>query len=144
LDSRQVYEIMEIRCALESLAIDRIITAGITSAKHLKPLIKTCNELASLARGAYMLGSIEADRAFHQRLTALYDSSQLQRIYAHSPLPMVYMISVGMDDWQAEAEKTEKEHRQIIDHLSKKQGTKAKEKLYNHLVRWAKNRIGEI
>lgn len=107
-------EILEIRSALESLAIGRIIAQKRNTRRRLEPLRQAIDQLQQLIDDGYQLGASEADRRFHEQLIALGGNRRLAMIYERAPLPMIHGFLFNTPRWEPEMRNTLKQHRLIL------------------------------
>jgi DNA-binding GntR family transcriptional regulator len=129
LSAEDRLEIMEVRLALESAAIDRICTRG-GDIEGLDRLRSICDMHAHFIDGGYMLGAIEADRRFHMSLIELAGNRRLTRLYQQAPLPM----EIG-SNWRISQGKVDvSEHRQLVETIAAGDADVGRALLRKHLI----------
>ena len=131
LSEQDVREITKLRLALECLAIEEICSSP--QPVSLEPMRQVANELVQFVRRDYSLGTLEADRRFHEELIDLAGSKRLSTLYHRAPLPLIHNDTQDQKAWRDAAERTLTEHRQILAALEAKDAPKAAQILRNHL-----------
>ena len=83
----------------------------------------------------YIAGACEADLKFHEKLVNLSGNQRLLKAYHFSHIPLFHLrlgkTRLYMDDYKL----TDKEHRQIVDALKKKNIVMAEKVLLSHFAR---------
>ena len=130
LSEQDVQEITKLRLALECLAIEEICAAPQMS---LKPMRQVVDELEQFVRREYSLGTLEADRRFHEELIDLANLKRLSTLYHRAPLPLIHNETQDKDAWREAAQRTLKEHQQILAALQNRNAKEAKQILRSHL-----------
>jgi DNA-binding GntR family transcriptional regulator len=128
---QDVQEITKLRMALECLAIEEICSSP--HPVSLKSMQEVLNELEQFVRREYSLGTIEADRRFHEELIDLAGSRRLSTLYHRAPLPLVHNDTQDKKAWRDAADRTLREHQQILSALKARDAAHAKRILRDHL-----------
>jgi DNA-binding GntR family transcriptional regulator len=131
LTEDDIREIMEVRCCLECLAIERIVVSN--GEGVLAPLLDTVKQLAYLIEGGFWLAITEADHRFHKTLIELSGNQRLVTIYQKAPLPMIHDRLIGTDRWPVQCQRILREHRAIHDAIHAGDAGQAKAILTEHL-----------
>jgi DNA-binding GntR family transcriptional regulator len=131
LTDNDIHEVMEVRCCLECLAIERIVMDDQDAG--LAPLRDTVEQLAYLIEGGFWLAITEVDHRFHKTLIELSGNQRLAAIYRRAPLPMIHDQLIGTDRWPVQCQRILSEHRAILEALQACDGKKAKAILAEHL-----------
>lgn len=131
LDENDIHEIMEVRCCLECLAVERIVQSGGGAAISL--LRETIEQLAYLIKGGFWLAITEVDYRFHKTLIEHSGNHRLASIYQRAPLPMIHDKLIGTEHWPGQCERILKEHRAILAAIESGNAAKAKATLTEHL-----------
>jgi DNA-binding GntR family transcriptional regulator len=131
LSEQDMQEITKLRLALECLAIEEICSSP--QPVSLEPMQRVVKELEQFVRREYSLGTLEADRRFHEELIDLAGSRRLSALYHRAPLPLIHNDTQDKTAWREAAERTLREHRQILAALRDRNASKATNLLRNHL-----------
>jgi DNA-binding GntR family transcriptional regulator len=135
ISATDVSEIREVREVLETAAIR--LASRRMSPKSLRELEAACDDFGYMVKKGYHAGAWEADRRFHDVLVRASGNSRLLRAYEHCHIPL-FQIRVGQSRGYIEDyDKTEQEHRAIVDALKRGDFTGAAELLRAHLARGA-------
>jgi DNA-binding GntR family transcriptional regulator len=135
LTDADIAEIVKVRLALEKTAVDEICGATGDLRTRLRPMREALQAFESLARRQYMLGTMEADRRFHEGLVNAAGLRLLTLLYQRAPLPMISRSIAGKDEWSASATATLDDHRAILLALEHRDAAEAKRVLESHLRR---------
>ena len=130
LSVHDVLEVTKLRLALESLAIDEVCAQ---LKPTLAPLKRAIEEFEQFSRGGYYLGTLEADRRFHESLVESAGMRRLSALYHRAPLPLIHGDTEDRGAWREACERTLTEHRQILASLAKRDADGAKRVLRQHL-----------
>lgn len=128
-------EIIEVRLALEGLAIQRICRLGLNTPEMLKPLEAACDQFERLIAERYDLGVSEADRRFHEALVAVSSNERLSEMYCRAPLPIIHRQILDPEEWLESAQTTLQEHRAMISAILANDVTEAQSVLRTHLAK---------
>ena len=131
LSEQDVQEITRLRLALECLAIEEICSSP--QPVSLRPMQQVMKELEQFVRREYSLGTLEADRRFHEELIDLAGSKRLSTLYHRAPLPLIHNDTHDRRAWRDAAGRTLREHQQILAALQDRNAKEAKRHLRNHL-----------
>ena len=130
LTAEDVVEVTKLRLALESLAIDEVCGQPRPA---LAPLKRAVDEFEQFAGGGYFLGTLEADRRFHESLVEAAGMRRLSALYHRAPLPLIHGETEDRSVWREACDRTLAEHRQILAALAKRDADGAKRVLRQHL-----------
>ena len=130
LTADDVLEVTKLRLALESLAIDEVCAQAKPA---LAPLKRAVDEFEQFASGGYFLGTLEADRRFHESLVEAAGMRRLSALYHRAPLPLIHADTEDRSVWREACDRTLAEHRQILASLAKRDAEGAKRILRQHL-----------
>jgi DNA-binding GntR family transcriptional regulator len=131
LTRQDIAEIIKLRLALECVAIDEICA---DEAPTLAPLAQACQEFEQFLHGGYSLGTVEADRRFHERLIEAAGMKRLSTLYTRAPLPLIHGQPHDHSVWLEACTRTLNEHRQILEALEQRDADRAKRVLRLHLT----------
>jgi DNA-binding GntR family transcriptional regulator len=131
MTEQDVQEITKLRLALECLAIEEICSAP--RPLPLDSMRQVVKELEQFVRREYSLGTLEADRRFHEELIDLAGSRRLSTLYHRAPLPLIHNDTQDKNAWRDAAQRTLSEHQQILAALEQRNAPKATLLLRNHL-----------
>lgn len=131
LTEQDVQEITKLRIALECLAIEEICSSP--HPLSLRSMRQVVKEFEQFVKGEYSLGVLEADRRFHEELIDLADCKRLSTLYHRAPLPLIHNDTQDKDVWRQAAQRTLKEHQQILAALENRNARQAMLILRNHL-----------
>lgn len=131
LNENDIHEIMEVRCCLECLAVERIVQSG--GGPTIAPLRETTEQLAYLIKGGFWLAITEVDHRFHKTLIEHAGNHRLASIYQRAPLPMIHDKLIGTERWPGQCERILNEHRLILAEIEAGDAVKAKAALTDHL-----------
>lgn len=132
MTKEDIKEIRELREVLELGAIS-LVCEKVTKQDLLK-LEQICDDFANMFANGYYGGACEADVKFHETLFDIAGNNKLKTIYLGSNIPLFHFKirrASPMNDY----EKTESEHRKILDALKKGDSEAAKIVLQEHLRR---------
>ncbi len=135
LSEADVDEIVKVRLSLEKTAIDEICALGSELKSRLVPVRESMAAFESLAIGQYVLGSIEADRRFHEAIVQAAGLRLLTSLYQRAPLPMISRSIASREEWATTTAETISEHKSIVKALESRDAGKAKQLLESHLRR---------
>jgi DNA-binding GntR family transcriptional regulator len=133
LTDADIAEIVKVRLALEKTAVEEICAAKGEIKLRLRPLREALGEFEALAPRRYVLGTIEADRRFHEALVSAAGLRLLSMLYQRAPLPMISRSIASQEEWDASATATITEHGAILAALEGRDAAKAKRLLESHL-----------
>jgi DNA-binding GntR family transcriptional regulator len=134
LTEDDVLEVIEIRFMLEGGAIERICRLGLNTARHLKPMYDSCDQLERLVREDYHLGVAEADRRFHEALVQAAGNKRLSSLYTRAPLPIIHPAVVSGHEWAETCRRTLEEHRSILEAIVEGDFAAGQQQLRVHLT----------
>jgi DNA-binding GntR family transcriptional regulator len=134
LTDEAIQEIIEVRFMLEGGAIERVIRKGLNTARHLKGMKESCDQLERLVREEYHLGVAEADRRFHETLVQAAGNKRLTALYNRAPLPIIHPIVVSGRQWAETVRRTLEEHRAILAAILEGDAESARRHLGVHLL----------
>lgn len=135
LTDADISEIVKVRLALEKTAVDEICSTKGDLKARLQPMREAMEAFESLASRQYVLGTMEADRRFHEGLVNAAGLRLLTMLYQRAPLPMISRSIAGKEEWNASATATLDDHRAILSALEHRDAAKAKRVLESHLRR---------
>lgn len=135
---RQIREVREIlETAAFTLACDR------ATSQQLKQIAETCEDFSNFIRKEYFSSAHEADLRFHQLLVMAAGNARLAHLYQRSHIP-IFLRKMGQSRVHPEEyAQTEKEHRQILDALKKKDKKGGVELLRSHFNRGEKEALSK-
>lgn len=131
LTAADLAEITKLRLALECLAIEEVCSA---ESPDLGPMAQANEEFARFLEGEYSLGTIEADRRFHE---ALIDAAKMRRLtdlYQRAPIPLIHGDVEEPRRWREVCARTLDEHRKLLEALRARDADGAKRTLREHLA----------
>lgn len=133
MNTEDLREIRELREVLELGAL-RLACAKATD-EDLEELGKICDDFSAMVEKGYFGGACEADVKFHETLFNIAGNQKLKDVYISSNIPLFHFklgrSSTHMDDY----EKTNREHRQVLDAMKTCDYDQAKKVLLEHLLR---------
>ena len=132
LSKQDIIEILDVRIALESLAVDKI--PGISS--HLTQKLKeNLQEFKETIESRDFVLNNEVDEKFHQLIVGASHNRKLAKIYEglHSHMGIERLFYEDEDKALKELYITLNEHTAIVEAFSKKDRERIKEKIRNHL-----------
>lgn len=135
LSDNDIAEMMKVRLIIEKAAIDELGAQKKHFKQRLAPMRDALAAFESMARDRYVLGTIEADRRFHEALVDASGVGMLARLYRRAPLPMISRAIAGKDEWNRNAAETLREHRELLHALEAGHSEKAKKILHDHIER---------
>ncbi|GGC12368.1 GntR family transcriptional regulator [Parapedobacter defluvii] len=128
-----IREIRELREVLELGALQ--MACEKLEENDIRELEKICNDFTNMVKSGYFGGACEADVKFHETLINTARNQKLKVIYISSNIPLFHFklgrSSSHMDDY----EQTDKEHREILAALRRRDFESAKAVLVAHLRR---------
>ncbi len=124
---------LEVRCLLETGAIERICRLGLNDSRRLEPLQKACDELEWLLHNGYRLEVTESDLRFHEALVAISGSPRLA--HAYRCIPLMSPESGGEGGWETAAQTILKDHKVLLATIRKGRAGEARRRLRDHLIR---------
>jgi DNA-binding GntR family transcriptional regulator len=113
-----VHELREVREILESAAFS--LACDRASTRQIREIEETCDDFANFVKKGYFTGAHEADLRFHHLLIASAGNARLAELYERSHIPLFHRRAAQMRVNVEEFQQTEKEHREIVDALRKK------------------------
>ena len=131
LTAADLAEITKLRLALECLAIDEVCEA---ESPDLGPMAQANEEFARFLEGEYSLGTIEADRRFHEALIDAAKMSRLSDLYQRAPIPLIHGDVEEPRRWREVCARTLDEHRKLLESLRARDADRAKRTLREHLA----------
>jgi DNA-binding GntR family transcriptional regulator len=134
LSRQDVFEVLSVRLALESSAIETICQAGLNTPQRLKRMQEACDLLEHLVDEEYHLSSVEADWRFHEALIAATGNRRLGIVYRHAPVPMITPVETWGAAWAQRSRLTVSEHRAILAAILDGDPDAAKGLLRSHLL----------
>jgi len=137
-------EVLIVRFALESTAIDLVCGAGLNTPEGLKRMQDACDLHQHLIDENYHLGSAEADWRFHESLVEAANNTRLAMAYRHAPLCLLHPHVRCGRAWALRSRKTVEEHAAILQTILAGDASKAKRLLRSHLFGyWEEDRKGQ-
>lgn len=134
LTETDVGEIRRTRLILECGAIGELCAAGRCTPKKLVPMRQACDDLDEFLKKGYHLGVLEADRRFHERLVEAAGNRRLTALYRRAPLPLIRSDdAAGSEQWNQTAQRTLRDHREILKALAAGRAAEAMRLLATHL-----------
>ncbi len=132
LSKQDIIEILDIRIALESLALDKILSI---SSDLIQKLKENLQEFEETIRSRDFVLNNEVDEKFHQLMVRASENRKLARIYGnlHSHMGIERLFYENKDRALKELGITLKEHTAIVEAFSKKDKEKIKRKIRDHL-----------
>jgi DNA-binding GntR family transcriptional regulator len=135
LTSEDIAEIIQLRIALESLAIRQLCGKKSSGLRELATLSQACDQFERFMNDGYPLGVIEADRRFHESLITAAKNNRLTMLYQRAPLPVIHRKVADERAWQRACEQTLKEHRALLRYLRARNERAAIRQIERHLDR---------
>jgi DNA-binding GntR family transcriptional regulator len=135
LSESDMEEVIEVRLALEGVAIERICRLGLNTPLQLAGVREACEQLERLIQEGYHLGVSEADRRFHETLVAISGNHRLIEVYARAPLPIIHRRILEPGEWLEAARHTLSEHRSILAATLGGDVVRARDILCTHLTK---------
>ncbi|GAI46570.1 unnamed protein product [marine sediment metagenome] len=132
LSKQDIVEILDIRIALESLAVDKVPIIGSDLIQKLK---KNLQEFEETIRSQNFVLNNEVDEKFHQLTVGASHNRKLAKIYGdlHSHMGIERLFYEDEDEALKELGITLNEHTDIVEAFSKKDKEKIKRKIRDHL-----------
>lgn len=127
---REVREIMEIGAFK--------LLAGKLTDPQFKKLETICDDFKSMAAEGYVGGACEADIKFHETMIEYTGNKKLIIAYHASHIPLFHKILDKTDDYLSSHETIDKEHRQLIAAIRRKNLPLFEKVLNIHLSRGEK------
>ena len=129
----QIREVVIVRFALESTAIELICEEGRNTPESLKRMQDACNVFERLIDENYHLSVAEADWRFHESLVEAAGNKRLAMTYRHAPILLMQAHVRCGRAWAQRARKTGEEHSAILKAILAGDVSKAKKFLRSHL-----------
>jgi DNA-binding GntR family transcriptional regulator len=133
LTDEDVSEIRRTRLVIECGAIQELCAGDRVSARKMAPLREACADLGHFLQRGYLLGVVEADRRFHERLVEAAGNRRLASLYRRAPLPLIRTADERGERWAEVAQRTLEEHRAIVRALAAGNAAEAMQRLAGHL-----------
>ncbi len=133
LSEKELHELREVREVLETAAF--CLACDRRSAAQIKALDETVEDFGNFVRKNYLTGAHEADLRFHHLLMDASGNQRLIQTYERSHIPLFQRKSAQIRAPLEDFLKTEKEHRQILDALKRRDKKVGLEALRNHFNR---------
>ncbi|MFQ5834842.1 MAG: GntR family transcriptional regulator [bacterium] len=132
LSKQEITEILDVRIALESLALDKIPSI---SSDLIQKLKENLQEFEETIRSPDFVLNNEIDEKFHQLIVGASGNRKLAKIYGdlHSHMGIERLFYEDEDKALKELNITLKEHTAIVEAFSKKDKEKIKRKIRDHL-----------
>ena len=111
----------------------RLLGAKSLDEQALKPLTMICDTMQHLLESDMLMGFVEADRKFHEKMVELCGNKRLLAIYRNSALPHFLFPSQDPDEWRSGLQRTIDEHWQIHHLLVAHQVSESIRVLQEHL-----------
>ncbi len=127
LTLEDVREILEVRLALESAALEAICGRGDID---LTPLATVIQQHADFIEHGYRLGASEADRRFHQTLIDLAGNRRLADVYRRAPLPLIHRFTFSAGP---PSPHPVEDHRAIVEAMREGDADRGRQLLRAHL-----------
>jgi DNA-binding GntR family transcriptional regulator len=139
MTKQEIHEIRELREILETAAF--ILACDRATAKQIKEIEETCDDLANFVNKGYFTGAHEADLRFHQLLIAASKNERLAQLYHRSHIPLFQRRSAQARIHVSDFIQTEKEHRKILEALKRKDKKAGPQFLRMHFNRGEKEAL---
>ncbi len=135
----ELHLIREVREILETGALT--LACERATPRQVKDLEDTVDDFANFVKKGYFTGAHEADLRFHQLLVAASGNHRLIQLYQRSHIPLFQrkeaLIRAPLEDFI----QTEREHRQVVEALKKKDQKAGIEALREHFNRGEKDAL---
>ncbi len=135
-----IQEILIVRFALESSAIEIVCREGLNTPEHLIRMKQACDALEQFCREEYHLSEVEADWRFHEALVEASQNRRLAIAYNHAPLPILHPDITWGTQWAERVRLTISEHRAILDAILGDHVARAQTLLREHLTAYWEDR----
>jgi len=142
LTINDINEMIAVRFALESIAIEIICKSGENTPEHLKRMQDSCDLLERLVVEDYELSTVEADLRFHEALIQATDNKRLAIAYRNSPLLILHPDITYGPRWANRVRQTLDEHRALLVAILNGDVHRARELLRSHLMGYWETREG--
>lgn len=139
MTEKEIHEIREVREMIETAAFS--LASQRATPKQLKEIEETCDDLSNFIKKGYFAAAHEADLRFHQLLIAASNNRRLVDLYQRSHIPLFQRRAAQARTHPEDFLKTDKEHRQILEALKKKESGKGIEYLKSHFNRGERDAI---
>lgn len=136
-----IHEVRELREIFESAAFS--LACERATPTQIKEIEETCDDFANFVKKGYFTGAHEADLRFHQLLIAAGRNKRLVQLYHRSHIPLFQRRSAQAHVHVDEFILTEKEHRQIVEALKRKDKKAGLRHLREHFNRGERDAIAE-
>ena len=134
LTLQDIYEVITVRFALESSAIEVLCQAGLNTPQHLRRMREACDLLERLVADDYQLSTVEADWRFHEALVEATGNRRLAIAYRHAPVTLFHPDTTCGPQWAERTRQTIQEHRAILAAILEGHVPRARELLRTHLM----------
>ena len=135
----EIHEIREVREILETAAFS--LSCDRATAKQIKEIEETCDDFANFVRKGYFTGAHEADLRFHHLLMAASGNARLSLLYERAHIPLFQrkatLARIPVEDFI----QTEKEHRQVLEALKRRDKKQGVQHLRAHFNRGEKDAL---
>jgi DNA-binding GntR family transcriptional regulator len=133
MSDEEIREVREVREILETaafrLACDR------ATPKQVKDIAETCDDFANFVKKGYLTAAHEADLRFHHLLVEAAGNPRLAQLYQRSRIPLFHRKVARAASHPEDFTLTEREHREILEALKKRDKDRGVEQLRAHFNR---------
>lgn len=129
----EIHEIREIREILETAAF--ALACDRATAQEIKGIQEACDDLTSFVKKGYFTGAHEADLRFHQLLVTASNNQRLVQLYHRSHIPLFQRRAARVRNHLKDFVQTDKEHRQILEALKRREKEQGVRFLTEHFRR---------
>jgi len=134
LSRKDIYEVITVRFALESCAIEFLCQAGLNTPERLERMREACDLLERLVADDYQLSTVEADWRFHEALIEATGNRRLAIAYRHAPVTLFHPDITCGPQWAHRTRQTIEEHRAVLAATLEGRVPRARELLRAHLM----------
>ena len=135
----EIHEVREVREILETAAFS--LGCDRATAKQIKEIEETCDDFANFVRKGYFTGAHEADLRFHQLLMAASGNARLSLLYERAHIPLFQRKATLARTPVEDFIQTEKEHRQVLEALKRRDKKQGVQHLRAHFNRGEKDAL---
>lgn len=128
----EMYELVEIRCAIEGYAIRR--TAGQITTRQCDELDALIDQMAAAGGREDIMTLTELDMTFHRRLVDLSGSISLLRMWSALSNPIQRFVVQSHSELYTDYVEIGLRHRPIVEALRSRDGDAAVERIQNHIM----------
>lgn len=139
MTDEELHQLREVREILETGAF--ALACERASVRQVKDLEETVDDFVSFVQKGYFTGAHEADLRFHQLLIATSGNRRLIQLYERSHIPLFQRKTVLTRAPLEDFIQTEREHREIVEALKRKDKKAGNEALRKHFKRGEKEAL---